>query len=531
MKAEDLKNSILQLAMEGKLVPQNPNDEPASVLLEKIRDEKERLIKAKKIKRNNKESFIFRKNGHFYEKVSKKGEPVCIDEEIPFDIPDSWEWCRFGYVVDFSLGKTPPRKELIFWDNATTPWVTISDMVDGKIINCTQENVNNYALEKSFKGILVPKGTLLMSFKLTVGKVSILGLDAVHNEAIISIKPFIDNNNCFRDYLFRVLPLISQTGDTKSAIKGKTLNSKSLNKLLIPLPPFNEQERIVNKIEDIIPLIEEYGVDKEQLNKLNSEFPDKLKSSILQEAIQGKLVPQDSNDEPSSVLLERIRNEKERLIKEKKIKRNKNKSFIYKNNNQFYEKIDNNKPICIDNEIPFEIPNSWEWVRLDTICKYIQRGKSPKYSEIKMYPVVAQKCNQWSGFSLEKAKFIDPKTVDSYKEERILQNKDIMWNSTGLGTLGRVGLYDESVNKYDWAVADSHVTIIRPFAKYVFQEFIYLFLASPTVQLVIESKAGGSTKQKELNLSTIKNYLIPLAPHNEQKRIIDKVFKLNQILG
>lgn len=280
-----------------------------------------------------------------------------------------------------------------------------------------------------------------------------------------------------------------------------------------------------------MPLIIEYGDYKEKLDKLNSEFPDKLKSSILQEAIQGKLVPQNPNDEPASVLLERIKNEKERLIKEKKIKRNKNKSFIYKNNNQFYEKIDNNKPICIDNEIPFEIPNSWEWVRLDTICKYIQRGKSPKYSEIKMYPVVAQKCNQWSGFSLEKAKFIDPKTVDSYKEERILQNKDIMWNSTGLGTLGRVGLYDESVNKYDWAVADSHVTIIRPFAKYVFQEFIYLFLASPTVQLVIESKAGGSTKQKELNLSTIKNYLIPLAPHNEQKRIIDKVFKLNQILG
>lgn len=375
MKAEDLKNSILQLAMEGKLVPQNPNDEPASVLLEKIRDEKERLIKAKKIKRNNKESFIFRKNGHFYEKIGKKEKPVCIDDEIPFEVPDSWEWCRFGYVVDFSLGKTPPRKEPIFWDNATIPWVAISDMVDGKIINSTKENVNNYALEKSFKGILVPKDTLLMSFKLTVGKVSILGLDAVHNEAIISIKPFIDDNhNCFRDYLFRVLPLISQTGDTKSAIKGKTLNSKSLNKLLIPLPPFNEQERIVNKIKDIIPLIEEYGVNKEQLDKLNSEFPDKLKSSILQEAIQGKLVPQDSNDESASVLLERIRDEKERLIKEKKIKRNKNESFIYKQNNHYYEKIGKNEPIIIDEEIPFELPENWEWCRLTSICTKITDG-------------------------------------------------------------------------------------------------------------------------------------------------------------
>ena len=196
--------------------------------------------------------FTFRKNGHFYERVGKKSEHICIDDEIPFDIPDSWEWCRFGYIVNYSLGKTPPRKEPIFWDDAIVPWVSISDMVDGKIINSTKENVNNYALENSFKGILVPKGTLLMSFKLTVGKVSILGLDAVHNEAIISIKPFIDENNSFRDYLFRILPLISQSGDTKSAIKGKTLNSKSLNKLLIPLPPLNEQKRIVDKIEKIL---------------------------------------------------------------------------------------------------------------------------------------------------------------------------------------------------------------------------------------------------------------------------------------
>ena len=209
------------------------------------------------------------------------------------------------------------------------PWVSISDLVDGKIINATKENVNKYALEKLFKGTLVPKGTLLMSFKLTVGKVSILGFDAVHNEAIISIKPFIDENNSFRDYLFRILPLISQTGDTKSAIKGKTLNSKSLNKLLIPLPPLNEQKSIINKIEEILPLIDEYDINEEKLDKLNSEFPDKLKSSILQEAIQGKLVLQNPNDEPASVLLEKIKEEKERLIKEKKIKRNKNESYIF----------------------------------------------------------------------------------------------------------------------------------------------------------------------------------------------------------
>ena len=510
MKAEDLKNSILQLAMEGKLVPQNPNDEPASVLLEKIRDEKERLIKAKKIKRNNKESFIFRKNGHFYEKVGKKGEPVCIGDEIPFDVPANWELCRLENLCSLLNPKIGehgkyPYLNAKFLRNKTDPEIKEKGrfiQINTKVILVDGENSGEVFLTHE-------DGYMGSTFRL---------LDI--------------NSQIFDKYILKLIEL--WRNPLKKSKKGAAiphLNKDIFNNIFVGIPPLNEQKRIVNQINSLMPLIIEYGDYKEKLDKLNSEFPDKLKSSILQEAIQGKLVPQNPNDEPASVLLERIKNEKERLIKEKKIKRNKNKSFIYKNNNQFYEKIDNNKPICIDNEIPFEIPNSWEWVRLDTICKYIQRGKSPKYSEIKMYPVVAQKCNQWSGFSLEKAKFIDPKTVDSYKEERILQNKDIMWNSTGLGTLGRVGLYDESVNKYDWAVADSHVTIIRPFAKYVFQEFIYLFLASPTVQLVIESKAGGSTKQKELNLSTIKNYLIPLAPHNEQKRIIDKVFKLNQILG
>ena len=510
MKAEDLKNSILQLAMEGKLVPQNPNDEPASVLLEKIRDEKERLIKAKKIKRNNKESFIFRKNGHFYEKVGKKGEPVCIDDEIPFEVPDSWELCRLENLCSLLNPK--------IGENGEYPYLNakfLRNKIDPEI------KEKGRFIETNTKVILVDGENS--------GEVFLTHEDGYMGS---TFRLLDINSQIFDKYILKLIELWKNP--LKKSKKGAAiphLNKDIFNNIFVGIPPLNEQKRIVNQINSLMPLIIEYGDYKEKLDKLNSEFPDKLKSSILQEAIQGKLVPQNPNDEPASVLLERIKNEKERLIKEKKIKRNKNKSFIYKNNNQFYEKIDNNKPICIDNEIPFEVPNSWEWVRLDTICKYIQRGKSPKYSEIKMYPVVAQKCNQWSGFSLEKAKFIDPKTVDSYKEERILQNKDIMWNSTGLGTLGRVGLYDESVNKYDWAVADSHVTIIRPFAKYVFQEFIYLFLASPTVQLVIESKAGGSTKQKELNLSTIKNYLIPLAPHNEQKRIIDKVFKLNQILG
>ena len=248
-----------------------------------------------------------------------------------------------------------------------------------------------------------------------------------------------------------------------------------------------------------------------------------LKNSILQMAVQGKLVPQDPNDEPASVLLERIRAEKERLIKEKKIKREKNPSVIFKGaDNTPYEKIGDEVRSLAD-EVPFDIPDSWEWVRLIDVCEYIQRGKSPKYSPIKKYPVVAQKCNQWSGFSIEKAQFIEPDSLASYGPERLLQDNDLMWNSTGLGTLGRMAIYKTAANPYELAVADSHVTVIRPLKQFVLPEYLYYYFANPTVQSVIEDQADGTTKQKELATATIKAYLTPIPPLNEQRRILAKL--------
>ena len=231
-----------------------------------------------------------------------------------------------------------------------------------------------------------------------------------------------------------------------------------------------------------------------------------LTDSILQMAIQGKLVPQDPNDEPASVLLERIREEKRRLVAEGKLKAN-----------DIVE-----KPIE-EQDYPYAIPESWEWVRLEDITIYISRGKSPVYSETKKYPVVAQKCNQWSGFSLEKAKFVDPKTVDKYAEERLLQNGDLLWNSTGLGTLGRMAIYDSSANEYGWAVADSHVTVIRTKTDFCFFKFLYYYFASPEVQRVIEDKSDGSTKQKELAQETVRKYEVPLPPLAEQHRIVERI--------
>ena len=203
-------------------------------------------------------------------------------------------------------------------------------------------------------------------------------------------------------------------------------------------------------------------------------------------------------------------------------RRHRRRWYLKGADNTPYEKIGDEVRSLAD-EVPFEIPDSWEWVRLIDVCEYIQRGKSPKYSPIKKYPVVAQKCNQWSGFSIEKAQFIEPNSLSSYGPERLLQDNDLMWNSTGLGTLGRMAIYKTAANPYKLAVADSHVTVIRPLKQFVLPEYLYYYFANPSIQSVIEDQADGTTKQKELATATIKAYLTPIPPLDEQRRILAKL--------
>ncbi|CYQ36069.1 type I site-specific deoxyribonuclease chain S [Streptococcus pneumoniae] len=508
---DKLKKSILQYAMQGKLVEQDPNDEPASELLKRIKAEKEKLISEGKIKRDKKETEIFRgDDGKHYGKFAD-GSTQEID--VPYDIPDTWEWVRFSTLVEIVRGGSPrPIKDYLTSEVDGINWIKIGDTEKGeKYINNVKEKIKKSGLNKTR---FVKKGTFLLTNSMSFGRPYILNVDGAIHDGWLAISNY--ENSLNKDYLFYILSSNVVYSQFLSLISGavvKNLNSDKVASILIPLPPLSEQQRIIEAIESALEKVDEYAESYNRLEQLDKEFPDKLKKSILQYAMQGKLVEQDPNDESVEVLLEKIRAEKQKLFEEGKIKKKDLDISIVSqgDDNSYYE------------EVPCEIPESWEWVRLNDITSYIQRGKSPKYSNIPIYPVIAQKCNQWSGFSIDLARFIDPETVHSYQKERLLRDGDLMWNSTGLGTLGRLAIYHENKNPYGWAVADSHVTVIRVLSGVINCHFIYNFLSSPIVQSVIEEKASGSTKQKELLTKTIKEYLIPLPPLPEQSRIVDKI--------
>ena len=516
MTGQQLKNSILQMAVQGKLVPQDPNDEPASVLLERIRKEKEQLIKDGKIKKEKNPSIIFRGADNLpYEKVGNN-EPVCIADEVPFDIPDSWEWVRFSSVVNYSMGKTPPRKEAEYWNNPIHSWVSIADMVADGHISRTKEGISEYAADKSFKGKKSPAGTLLMSFKLTVGKVSLLDIDAFHNEAIISIYPFVDDDKTMTSYLFAVMPLLSKLGETKTAIKGNTLNSDSLDKLWIPLPPFNEQKRICAKLNDLIPFIDKYGKYAQEVSTLRASFPELLKKSILQKAVQGKLVPQDPNDEPASVLLERIRAEKQALIKAGKIKKDKHESVIFRRDNSHYEKR-GSEGVCIDDEIPFEIPESWEWVRLGAVLE-IARGGSPR--PIKQYLTTEPDGINWIKISdTDKGGKYIYKTKEKIRLEGVAKSR--MVHSGDFLLTNSMSFGRPYILKTNGCIHDGWLVLSNIFECYCV-DFLYYILSSPFAYYQFCDSVSGAVV-KNLNSDKVANALFPFPPLSEQVRIVQQI--------
>ena len=530
MNGKQLKNSILQWAIQGKLVPQDPNDEPASMLLERIRVEKEKLIKEKKIKKDKNESIIYRgEDNSYYEKFLATGEVKCIDEEIPFEIPKGWEWERWGNIaLSIQYGYNAPALE-----RGDIKMVRISDIHDNVVQweNVPFCNIEAYDIDTY---LLKENDILFARTGGTVGKSFLV--QSVPEPAIYA--GYLIRTRYSKELCPQYLKSFMESRLYWEQLKSGTIataqpncNGKTLGKMLLPIPPKAEQSRLVQKLANFTPIFQRYAKAQQDLDNLNKSIDDKLKKSILQEAIQGRLVPQITEEGTAQELLEQIKQEKLHLLKEGKLKKSALvDSVIYKGDDNKYFEKNGNTEMNITDEIPFEIPDSWSWVRLNDICSYIQRGKSPKYSLIKKYPVVAQKCNQWSGFSIDKAQFIDPDTLSSYGEERILQDGDLMWNSTGLGTLGRMAIYCSTLNPYELAVTDSHVTVIRAMKKFVLPQYLYYYFTSNTVQSVIEDKSDGSTKQKELATATVKTYLVPIPPLMEQSRIISKIEQLASIM-
>ena len=481
MTPQELKNSVLQLAIQGRLVEQRPEEGTAGELFAQIQEEKQRLVQEGKIKAN------------------KKIEPIS-DDTIPFDIPDSWVWIRFGNLVNYSMGKTPPRAESEWW-GGDIPWVSIADMPESGHLHETKESVTPTAFDKKFGNKISPAGTLLMSFKLTVGRVSILDVDAVHNEAIISIHPLVDDTGTEKMYLFYILPFISQFGESKNAIKGKTLNDASISNLLIPLPPLSEQKRIVAKIEELLPLVDRYEAAWTRLEDFNRRFPEDMKKSILQHAIQGKLVEQRPEEGTAEELYEQIQAEKRRLIKEGKIKKEKP------------------LPEITEDEIPFEIPESWMWVRLQQIGE-LSRGRSQKRPR-----------NDPALFTNGTFPFIQTGDVaranghiahwtTMYNQEGVAQSR--IWPAGTVCLTIAANIGDVAILNFDACFPDSVVgfNAYRPILSNEF--FMYGLMCYKT----IIDKMSRSTAQKNINIDILSQIAFPLPPLAEQKRIVARLEEL-----
>ena len=520
MTGQQLKNSILQMAVQGKLVPQDPNDEPASVLLARIRAEKEQLIKEGKIKKEKNPSIIFRGADNLpYEKVGKN-EPVCIADEVPFEIPESWEWVTLKMIAITELGKTLDKAKnqgdyKPYLCSINVYWNGI-DLTTVKEARFEENEISKYELKK---------GDLLICEGGDVGRSAIWEneQEMYYQNALHRVRFYGGIN----PYYFRLLMECYKGNkilDKKS--KGMTIKhlvQSALNAIYFPLPPIQEQQRIVNKFQSLIPILEQYNTSEIKLSNLNISFPDLLKKSILQEAVQGKLVPQDPNDEPASVLLERTRAEKQKLIAEGKIKKDKHESIIFRRDNSHYEKR-GSEEVCIDDEIPFELPTGWCWCRFSTICYKLTDGShNPPPKRANGFRVISAR-NIKNGRILftDEDRLCDQNGFNKENPRTQISKGDVILGIIG-GSIGNTAIYgyDEPV------IAQRSIAI---FGSLINNKYMKLLLDSPLFQQQFNSKSNG-TAQGGIYLGELANMLVPLPPVNEQNRILASIsFLENKIV-
>ena len=509
MTAQQLKNSILQMAVQGKLVPQDPNDEPASVLLERIRAEKERLIKEKKIKREKNPSVIFKGADNTpYEKI---GEEVrSLADEVPFDIPDSWEWVRLGSAFAIEMGQSPAGNTVSGNCNGT-------EFHQGKVF-FGEKYIKASDQYTSSPTKFAPENSVLLCVRAPVGKVNITDRQLCIGRGLCAIIPLAGMPLLFAYYLLAAYENIfvkQATGTTFVAITAETVKNQ-----LVPVPPLAEQQRIADLIERLVPYVNEYGKAESAVDRLNCHFPEVLKKSILQEAVQGKLVPQDPSDEPADALLERIRAEKQRLIKEDKIKKDKHESVIFRRDNSHYEKR-GSEEVCIDDEIPFEIPENWAWCRASSLGT-MNRGRGIKRTE-----TVAQGCpcirygEIYTTYetSFDSAVSFVPDTLD----------KDCLHFSSGDVVFTLTGENKVDIAKTVAFLGDGQIAAGGDLAFWTHHGmnplYLVYYMASP---YCIELKRRTATGDIIVHISTSKvgDFLVPVPPIKEQNRIVSAIEQL-----
>ena len=515
MTAQQLKNSILQMAVQGKLVPQDPNDEPASVLLERIRTEKEQLIKEKKIKREKNPSVIFKGADNTpYEKIGD--EVRSLADEVPFDIPDSWEWVRIRSLGEIVRGSGIKRNETV---QQGLPCVRYGELYTTYQTSFTSA-VSFIAPDLYEKCKHFSYGDVLMTLtgenKPDIAKaVAYLGTEPIAASGDLAFWTQHGMNPLFLSYIMASPYIIARkvalaTGDIIVHISGDKLGT-----ILLPVPPLAEQERIVACIQEAELVIENYAIKATALQKLQDSFPEALKKSILQEAVQGKLVPQDPSDEPAEALLERIRAQKQRLIKEGKIKKDKHESVIFRRDNSHYEKLDGVER-CIDDELPFEIPESWAWARLGNIGDW-GSGATPS----RTHPEYYDGSIPW----LKTGDLTDSYITDIPEgiSQLALEKTSVRLNESGSvlmamygATIGKLGILTYSATTNQACCACKPVYGVETL-------FLFYFLMSQRTAFI---KRGEGGAQPNISKEKIVTTLMPLPPLAEQHRIVQRIEEL-----
>ena len=515
MNGKQLKNSILQWAIQGKLVPQDPNDEPASVLLEKIRTEKARLIKEGKIKKDKNESFIFRgDDDSYYEKFLATGEVKCIDDEIPFEIPQGWVWARLTHIT-YLIEDCPhstAKDEGLGYPLVRTPNVGFGRLIlDG--VHRVSEAVYNQRNTRA-----IPQANdLIFAREAPAGNIAVIqdGEKVCLGQRTVLVRPIV---RClYPDYLayYILSPLSQQNLVNKSS--GTTVahvNLSDFRPYLVAVPPIEEQHRIMDRIEELLPLVELYGSYHSELESLNTEVYTRLCKSILQEAIQGKLVPQIAEEGTAQELLEQIKFEKLKLIKEGKLKKSAlSSSIIYKGDDNKYWEKNGKIEKDITDEIPFEIPNTWAWCRLSNLILLLSgRDLEPtQYNSVSNGIPYMTGASNFKDGTLIKNRWTDTPIVISVLGDLLITCK---------GTIGEMAFN---------TIGDIHIArqVMALRSSFVDLNYIQYYL-SANIQ-VLQKQANSMIPG--ISRDTLLNAIIPLPPLMEQARIVAMIKRLASIMS